>query len=136
MSFISYHKELRRLVFTKRLISLLPEKAQHRVAKKLYDYQSNNVQGIDMNVHYLHENVACLVNTKDLIGWNIFFFGAYEKNTNALLKQYVKHDDVVLEAGANIGSETILLSMLAGGVQYMLLNRAPMSSSVLPATSC
>jgi FkbM family methyltransferase len=109
----SYQKELRKLVWVKRLLDVVPARVRHRLARKLYDYQSDAVQGIDLIAKTRHE-IGCLINTKDLIGWNIFFFGQYEKNTNNTLEQYVKEGDVVIEAGANIGSETVLLSKYTG----------------------
>jgi methyltransferase, FkbM family len=109
----NYEKELFKLVRAKKLVNLLPEKLKLRAAKYLYDYTSKEVTGIDMLAETKH-GIKCLVNTKDLIGWSVFFFGEYEKTTNAILEKYVKEGDYVVEAGANIGTETLLLSKYVG----------------------
>lgn len=78
-----------------------------------YDYQSPRVRGVDLVVPMNEEGLVCFVNSKDLIGWKILFFGSYEQETNAILKKYVRDTDIVVEAGANIGSESVLLSRYA-----------------------
>ncbi len=113
----SFYNELNTLSRARKLISLLPEKLKFRVAKKLYNYEADSVHGIDI-VAPLHDMV-CFINTKDLIGWKIFFFGEYEADTNRILSQYIKKGDVVIEAGANIGSETLLISRIVGGTGYV-----------------
>jgi len=109
-----YHRELKKLSQTKNIISLLPERFRFRVAKKLYDYESESVVGIDIVAPLQDDGVVCFINTKDLIGWKIFFFGEYEGETNRILAKHIKKGDVVIEAGANMGSETLLLSGLVG----------------------
>lgn len=112
---MNYTKELNRLGFTKKNLSVIPNRLKFRTARLFYDYQSTDIKGIDIVVPYLEQyNLKFFLNTKDLIGWNIFFFGEYERNTNQLLKKYIKPDDVVLEAGANNGSETLLIAKLVG----------------------
>lgn len=80
----------------------------------LYDYENASIHGIDIVVPLQDNGLVCFINTKDLIGWKIFFTGEYERDTNRVLEQYVKDGDVVIEAGANMGSETLLLSRLTG----------------------
>jgi FkbM family methyltransferase len=109
---LSFQNELSALSRTKKLISVLPKRAQFRIAKALYNYESSETNGIDLIAPLQDDGLVCLVNTKDLIGWKIFFFGEYEVGTNRILAKYIKENDVVIEAGANIGSETLLISRL------------------------
>jgi FkbM family methyltransferase len=111
---VTYNKEFRALARAKRIISFLPKRLQFRMAKMLYDYESDTVKGIDIVAPLQDNGQICYVNTKDLIGWKIFFFGEYETGTNNVIEKYVKSGDTVIEAGANIGSETIILSRLVG----------------------
>lgn len=109
---VSFKNELSRLSKTKKIISLLPQALRFRTAKALYNYESVKFKGIDIVAPLQDDGLVCLVNTKDLIGWKIFFFGEYENDTNKILELYLKQDDIVLEAGANIGSETLLISKI------------------------
>ena len=109
---LTFHKELSRLSRAKSVMSLCPARARFRVAKALYDYQSDNIHGIDLVAPLQGDGLVCFLNTKDLIGWKIFFFGEYEADTNRVLAEYLKPDDIVIEAGANMGSETLLISRL------------------------
>lgn len=111
---ISFYNELKKLNRAKNLMALLPQKLRFRAAKYLYNYESQELNGINMFVPLQNEGLVCLINTKDVIGWKIFFFGEYESGTNRTLEKYIKQGDVVIEAGANFGSETLLLSRLAG----------------------
>lgn len=116
---MGYHQELRKLSRTQRIISMLPEKLKFRIAKKLYDYESSAINGIDLVAPLQNDGAVCFINTKDLIGWKIFFFGEYETGTNEAMARYIKPDDIVIEAGANLGSETILIArQLKGGHLY------------------
>lgn len=115
----NYYNELNRLTRAKKIISLLPQRVRFRAAKALYDYESPAIHGIDLVAPMQEDGVVCFINTKDLIGWKIFFFGAYETGTNNILAKYIKPTDVVIEAGANMGSETVLIGkMLKGGHLY------------------
>jgi FkbM family methyltransferase len=104
--------ELYRLALGKLILPLVPARLRRRIALSIYDHTSANVKGVDIVVK--QPGYKLMVNTKDLIGWNIFFFSEYEKGTNNILSRYVKPGDTVIEAGANIGSETILLANLVG----------------------
>ena len=116
---VTFYKELSTLSRAKKLISLLPGRLQLRIAKSLYNYESPAVHGIDLVVPLQNDGLVCFINTKDLIGWKIFFLGEYEKGTNKVLAKYIKKGDVVIEAGANLGSETLLMSKLVGnGMVY------------------
>ena len=115
----TYNKELSKLSLTKKIISFLPSFARFRIAKALYNYESANINGIDLVAPLQNEGMVAFINTKDIIGWKIFFFGEYETQTNLILKKYIKDDDIVIEAGANMGSETLLISkMLTKGHIY------------------
>lgn len=98
---------------------MLPQRARLRVAKRLYNYESPEVLGIDMVAPLKGDGLVCFINTKDLIGWKIFFFGEYEGGTNRALERYVRPGDVVIEAGANMGSETVLLSRMVGDAGHV-----------------
>lgn len=111
---VPFYNELNKLSRAKKIISMIPERARLRVAKMLYDYEDASIHGIDIVVPLQDNGLVCFINTKDLIGWKIFFTGEYERGTNRVLEQYVKDGDVVIEAGANMGSETLLLSRLTG----------------------
>lgn len=114
MGVLSFEQELRRLALAKRIVSVAPAKGRVRLAKMLYDFQSSKYKGVDIVVPLISDDLHCLVNTKDIIGWNIFFFGEYEAATNRALEKYLCPGDVVVEAGSNIGSETVLISKLVG----------------------
>ena len=111
---VPFYDELNKLSRARKIISMMPERARLRVAKMLYNYEDANIHGIDIIVPLQDKGLVCFINTKDLIGWKIFFTGEYERGTNRVLEQYVKEGDVVIEAGANMGSETLLLSRLTG----------------------
>ncbi len=106
--------ELKKIWFANLISGILPNRAKMRVLKKLYDYENDKIIGVDLVTPLLNDGLVCFVNTKDLIGWKILFYGEYEEDTNRILKEYVKPGDVVIEAGANIGSETLILSKLVG----------------------
>lgn len=108
-----FYTELRMLTRAKWIVSLLPERVRFRIAKMLYNYESPKIHGIDLVVPLQEEGLVCFISTKDLIGWKIYFFGEYEAGTNKILAKYIKADDVVIEAGANMGSETLLIARLA-----------------------
>lgn len=111
---VSFFDELSTLSRTKKIISLLPQRARLRVAKTMYDYESSAINGIDIVAPLQNDGLVCFINTKDLIGWKIFLFGEYESGTNKALAKYIKKDDIVIEAGANLGSETLLISRMVG----------------------
>ncbi len=115
----TYHKELLTLSRTKNVISSLPSRLRFRTAKKLYNYESDNINGIDLVAPLQNDGLVCFINTKDIIGWKIFFFGEYEAGTNKILAKHIKKNDVVIEAGANLGSETLLLSRLVGDAGHV-----------------
>lgn len=54
------------------------------------------------------------MDTRDFIDWHILFFGSYEKDLVAVLKKIVKPGMIIIEAGANTGSETFILGKLTG----------------------
>jgi FkbM family methyltransferase len=90
-----------------------PSRVQLNVARRLYGLDSVRVRGFDAVVPYLGRSRFAL-NTKDLIGWRIFFTGQYERETNHVLRCFCQPGDIVVEAGANNGSETVLLANLVG----------------------
>ncbi|MBC7485284.1 MAG: FkbM family methyltransferase [Cytophagaceae bacterium] len=111
----SYFTELSWLLFVKRLGKLLPKRLRFRFYKLFYNYESARYIGVRLIIPYFESlNLQFIVFTKYLIDWNVFFFGQYEKETNDLLFEYIKPGQVILEAGANNGTETVLLSRLVG----------------------
>src|SRR5271154_6921349 len=108
----SFQRELNKLIITKNILSLLPKRISVRIAKVVYNYGSTKIKGIDIVTPLQNDGLVCLVNTKDIIGWKIFFFGEYEIGTNRILKKYLKDDFIVIEAGANTGSESLIISKL------------------------
>ncbi len=102
--------ELIRLSISKCIISFLPQKGRTRFAKLLYNYASKKIKGIDLVIKYTTNfNLKILINTKEFSGWNIFFFGYYEKETNKILNNYIDKDDTVIEAGSHNGSESLII---------------------------
>jgi FkbM family methyltransferase len=111
----SYFTELSWLLFVQRTGKLFPKRLRFRFYKFFYNYESSRYKGVRLIVPYFESlNLQFIVFTKYLIDWNVFFFGEYEKETNDLLFEYIKPGQTVLEAGANNGTETVLLSRLVG----------------------
>ncbi|MDB5255484.1 MAG: FkbM family methyltransferase [Chitinophagaceae bacterium] len=111
----SYFTELSWLLFIKRIGKLIPQRLRFRFYKLLYNYESPRYKGVQLIIPYFESlNLQFIVSTQYLIDWNVFFFGQYEKETNDLLLEYIKPGQVVIEAGANNGTETVLLSRLVG----------------------
>lgn len=108
--------ELFILGLTKNIISAIPLKLKSWVAKILYNYDSNKIKGVDLILNSYQGNLKIFINTKEYIGWNIYFKGNYEEFTNYFLKKYIKPDDIVIEAGANNGSESVIIgNILSNG---------------------
>lgn len=111
----SFFLELSWLLLVKATGKILPKRLRFRFYKFFYDYESSRYKGIQLLVPYFESlNLQFIVFTKYLIDWNVFFFGYYEKETNDVLFEYIKPGQVVVEAGANNGTETVLLSRLVG----------------------
>lgn len=106
--------ELVHALLARAVVRRAPRRVRRRLARLLYDYMSPRVKGVDLVLPYLDENLRFLANSKELIGWNIFFHGAYEADTNDVLRRFLRPGDVVIEAGANNGSETVLIGELVG----------------------
>jgi FkbM family methyltransferase len=122
------NKELLRFTLAKILSNI--EGIRPRIIRFFYNNLSRQIKGFDISLPYL-EKTRILVNTKDIIGWNIAFFGQYERNTNKLLRLLCKTDHVIIEAGANIGSETLLLSKLAYQGRVIAVDPSPWSNRYL-----
>lgn len=91
-------------------------KGSYRVAKMLYPNDSSFFKGINLTIPYLKKehNLKLNISSKNLIDHKILFTGEYEKETKDFLNAEVKAGMIVLEAGANTGTETLLLSKLVG----------------------
>ncbi|PCJ67853.1 MAG: hypothetical protein COA58_01570 [Bacteroidetes bacterium] len=95
------------------VIAILPV-GKYRVSRMLFNSNWKFLRTYSVEVPYLEENLNLRIKLEPryLIDHKILFTGTYEKSTNDVLRKYVKSGDTVFEAGANIGTETILLSRL------------------------
>lgn len=91
-------------------------KGAYRLASMIYPVKSGVFKGVYCSLDYLEkkDNLKIQLFSKDLIDHKILFAGEYEHETNYVLRKYVKLGDHVIEAGANAGTETLLLSRLVG----------------------
>ena len=93
-------------------------KGSYRLALNIYSYKRSYFQrGVWLRKKYLDPafDLEIYLFSKDLIDHKILFTGVYEPETNWALQKYLRPGDVVLEAGANSGTETVLISRLVGG---------------------
>lgn len=89
----------------------------YRIVCFLYPYRRTYLQkGVSIRKPYLNNRHHLLIELffKGLIDHKILFTGAYERSTNLILEKHLKKDFIVLEAGANSGTETLLISRLVG----------------------
>lgn len=92
-------------------------KGSYRLARLLYPvHKTKWQQGVLIQKAYLSPLYKIRINlaSKDLIDHKILFTGTYEPETNWALEKHLKEGDIVLEAGANSGTETLLISRLIG----------------------
>src|SRR5215468_2527048 len=61
----------------------------------------------------------------DFIPKRIFFFGCWEPNMSAFMMRTIKAGDCVVDAGANVGYHTLLMSHLVGGGRVVSVEAAP-----------
>jgi FkbM family methyltransferase len=98
------------LTLIKSISAFLPIRIRFHFCKLFYNY--NKVKaGVEL-VYSDKSLIKYLINTKDYIDWNLFFLGAYERDMIFCLECYLKPGMVVIEAGANTGSETFMMSRL------------------------
>lgn len=90
-----------------------PRGACLRIARRLYNFDHPAVRGFETTVLYL-KYLRFKLNTKDAIGWMVFYSGSYEPKTNAAIRAACRPGDVVIDAGANNGTETLLTALLVG----------------------
>ncbi|HEY3402089.1 MAG TPA: FkbM family methyltransferase [Ohtaekwangia sp.] len=89
----------------------------YRLVSMVYGYRVTKFQkGVWLTKKYLNKryNLRIHLYSKDLIDHKILFTGAYEPQTNWVLINNIKAGSVVVEAGANSGTETLLISRLVG----------------------
>jgi FkbM family methyltransferase len=102
------------LFFTK----ITPARLHRRLCRLIYNYNSAQNRGLDWAIDYCPTpetaGLKIFINTKEFVGWNILFLKHYEQNTNLILQQKITKGMCVVEAGAQIGSETLLLAALVG----------------------
>jgi FkbM family methyltransferase len=105
------------LRFLSFVFSQLQIRGVYRFCSALYPYKRTQFQrGVWLRKKYLSAHYNLMINlfSKDLIDHKILFTGVYERGTNSILEAHVKPGDVVVEAGANTGTETLLISRLTG----------------------
>jgi len=104
------------------IIKPLADKGGYRLALKLYPLNSSFFRRINFKKKYLDKKyeLSIFLNSTDLIDHKILFTGVYERGTNRILIKYLKEGDIVVEAGANTGSETLLISRLVGSTGRVL----------------
>lgn len=95
------------------VLQTAPPWARLRIARGLYYFDHPLVRGFEATVPYCRR-LRFKLHTKEVIGWRIFFCGEYERATNAVVRAICRPGDVVIEAGANNGSETLLVALLVG----------------------
>lgn len=89
----------------------------YRLVRFIYPYyRTRHQKGIWVEKNYLDQQYDLRIKlfSKDLIDHKILFTGFYETDTYEILKKHIKKGDSVIEAGANSGTETLLLSKLVG----------------------
>jgi FkbM family methyltransferase len=67
----------------------------------------------------LPENFFMLLNPTEHIQQQLFWYGYYEKEVGALLKEIVRPDDVFLDLGANIGYFSLLIASNSSSVRII-----------------
>lgn len=104
------------LSIVKLIIDLLPGRLKYAAARRLFNPANTRRTGHWLVIDYLKNQYGLkyLVNTHDYICWSIFFLGEYEADTNQVLAEWIKPGMTVIEAGANHGSETVILGKLVG----------------------
>lgn len=95
------------------LLQPFPAGLRLRIARRLYYFDSYHVHGFEATVVYF-DTMRFHLNTKEAIGWRIFFSGEYERTTNLTLEAICEPGDIVIDAGANNGSETLLAALFVG----------------------
>jgi len=95
------------------LLKVVPRRARLRIARNVYNFDYSSVRGFHAVLPYC-DGLRFKLNTKEVIGWRIFFSGEYEPCTNAAIRAVCRPGDMVIDAGANNGSETLLAALLVG----------------------
>lgn len=104
------------------IFSIFRFPGSYRVACLLYPYRKTPFQkGVFIQKRYLSDchKLSIKLFSKDLIDHKILFTGAYEPSTNMVLEKYLQKGFNVLEAGANSGTETLLISRLVGATGHV-----------------
>jgi FkbM family methyltransferase len=102
--------------FLSQIVRNLPDRGAYRLALKCYPLNSSFFSGINCVKKYLKTDYGLYINldSKNLIDHKVLFTGAYERDTNTVLEKFIREGDLVIEAGSNTGSETLLVSRLVG----------------------
>jgi FkbM family methyltransferase len=110
--------EVLKIYFAIYLSRIVPLRIRIHLCRFIYNYNNHKTLGLDWIIDYQPikdlEKLKILINTKEFCGWNILFLGQYELDTNKVLHDTVKDGMYVVEAGAHIGTETLLLASLVG----------------------
>lgn len=107
-----------KIIIASVLCKTIPVRFHTRLSRLIYNYNSKSNQGLDWVIQYqpVKEIPAqkIFINTKEFIGWNILFLKHYEQDTNLMLNEFIQENFHVVEAGAHIGSETLLIASKVG----------------------
>lgn len=110
--------ELFKIWFALLLTNLTPSRLHTRLCRFIYPYNAQSIKGFDWIIDYRPldglERLKILINTKEFVGWNILFRRHYEQDTNLLLQRFIRPGMITVEAGAHIGSETLLMAAMVG----------------------
>lgn len=87
----------------------------------ILDKVLRKIYGPDKRQHDFIETIVLLdnklffnVNTSSYLEWYIFFYGIYEPGVIFFLKNFLKHGDVVLDVGANVGIHSLIMGNIVG----------------------
>lgn len=97
---------------------------------KLVDSYATQFKDIRLNTKILGSTtIECRL--QDHIQRQIYFFGAYEPIESYLLKSLLESDDVAVDAGANIGFYTLLISSVVSRGQVISFEPVPRNFEIL-----
>lgn len=97
---------------------------------KVVDSRASQFKSIKLKTKILGDSVIeC--HLQDHIQRQIYFFGAYEPIESYLLKSLLEPDDVVVDAGANIGFYTMLISSQLTHGKVMSFEPVPRNFEIL-----
>ena len=84
-----------------------------RLLRAIYSPDARQKDHIETVLEY-DDDLSINIDTASFIEWCIFFYGHYEPEVIALIKQVVKRGDVAFDVGANIGCHTLIMARAVG----------------------